>query len=113
MEDRDRKIAATALLLFAGGVIGAGVALFFAPTSGVRTRKKLLRYSKQVRRTADDAVQDLSDNVSTLVEAIAEKGDDLLEKGKDAADSSRRDLIRLIEEGAARLEKIRTILKRF
>ena len=31
MEDRERNLAAAALLIVAGGVIGAGLALLFAP----------------------------------------------------------------------------------
>lgn len=112
MEDRDKKIAAAALLVFAGGVIGAGLALLFAPQSGSKTRKDILRYSKKVHNRADEVVDDLASNVSHLVEAIGEKTDDLLEKGKDVTGGARNDLIRLIEEGASKLEKFRTILKR-
>ena len=113
MEDRDKKIAAAALLICAGGIIGAGVALLVAPQSGSRTRKDIVRYSKRARNRADEVVDDLATNVTDLVEAIGEKTDDLLESGKDVAVSARKDLIRLIEEGAAKLEKFRTILKRF
>ncbi len=112
MEDREKKIAAAALLIFAGGVMGASLALLFAPQSGTRTRNDLLRYSKRARNRADEVVDDLASNVSNLVEAIGEKTDDLLEKGKDAAGGARKDLIRLIEEGASKLEKFRTILSR-
>jgi len=112
MEDRDNKLAAAALLIVAGGVIGAGVALIFAPQSGKRTRKDFVRYSKKVRHRADETVDDLASNVSNLVEAIGDKTDELVEKGKDVAGSARKDLIRLIEEGAAKLEKFRTILSR-
>ena len=112
MEDKDKKIAAAALLIFAGGVIGAGLTLLFAPQSGSRTRKDIFRYSKKVRKRADEAVDDLAANVSDLVETIGEKTDDLLEKGKDVAGGARKDLIRLIEEGASKLEKFRTMLSR-
>ncbi|MSN25734.1 MAG: YtxH domain-containing protein [Geobacter sp.] len=112
MEDRDNKLAAAALLIVAGGVIGAGVALIFAPQSGKKTRKDFARYSKKVRNRADETVDDLASNVSNLVEAIGDKTDELVEKGKDVAGSARKDLIRLIEEGAAKLEKFRTILSR-
>ena len=112
MEDRDKKIAAAALLIVAGGVIGTGLALLFAPQSGSRTRKDILRYSKKVGNRAVEVVDDLAANVSTLVEAISEKTDDLLEKGKDVAGGARKDLIRLIEEGASKLEKLRTMLRR-
>lgn len=112
MEDKDKKVAAAALLIFAGGVVGAGLALLFAPQSGSRTRKDISRYSKKVRNRADEVVDDLATNVSELVEAIGEKTGDLLESGKDAAGSARKDLIRLIEEGASKLEKFRTMLRR-
>jgi gas vesicle protein len=112
MEDRDKKITAAALLVFAGGVIGASLALLYAPQSGTRTRKDILRYSTKARNRADEVVDDLAANVSNLVETIGEKTDDLMEKGKDVAGSARKDLIRLIEEGAAKLEKFRTMLRR-
>jgi len=112
MEDRDKKIAAAALLIVAGGVIGTGLALLFAPQSGSRTRKDILRYSKKIGNRADEAVDDLAVNVSSLVDAISGKTDDLLEKGKDVAGGARKDLIRLIEEGASKLEKLRTMLRR-
>jgi gas vesicle protein len=112
MEDKDKKIAAAALLIFAGGVIGAGLALLYAPQSGSKTRKDITRYSKKVRNRADEVVDDIAANVSNMVDAIGEKTDDLLEKGKDVAGSARKDLIQLIEEGASKLEKFRTMLRR-
>lgn len=112
MEDKDKKVAAAALLIFAGGIVGAGLALLFAPQSGSRTRKDISRYSQKTRNRADEVVDDLAANVSDLVEAIGEKTGDLLESGKDAAGSARKDLIRLIEEGASKLEKFRTMLRR-
>ena len=112
MEDRDNKIAAAALLILAGGIVGAGVALLFAPQTGQRTRKDILRYAKKSKIRAGEAVDDLSATVSDLVDTIGDKTDDLLEKGKGAAGSARKDLIRLIEEGASRLEQFRTKLSR-
>lgn len=112
MEDRDKKIAAAALMICAGGIIGAGLALLFAPQSGTRTRKDIIRFSKKARHRADDVVDDLAENVSDLVETISEKTDDLLEKGKNMAGGARKDLIRLIEEGASKLEKFKAVLSR-
>lgn len=112
MENRDRKVVAASLLLVAGGVIGAGMALLFAPQSGSRTRKDIVRYSRRAGNRAEEAVDDLAANVSQLVETIGEKTDDLLDKGKGVAGDARKDLIRLIEEGASKLEKFRTMLRR-
>jgi gas vesicle protein len=112
MEDRDKKVAVAALLILAGGIVGAGVALLFAPQSGQRTRKDIVRCAKKTKNRAGEAVDDLSANISDLVESIGDKTDDLLEKGKVAAGSARKDLIHLIEEGASRLEQFRTKLSR-
>lgn len=112
MEDRDNKLAAAALLIVAGGVIGAGIALLFTPQSGKKNRKDLLRYTKKVRNRADETVDELASNVSNMVESIGDKTDELVERGKEVAGSARKDLIRLIEEGTSKLEKFRTILSR-
>ena len=112
MRDSEKKVAAAALLIVAGGIIGAGVALLFAPQSGERTRRDLNRYAKRVKTRADETAEDLSVSITNLVESIGEKTDDLVEKGKDLAGSGRKDLIRLIEEGASKLEKFRTKLSR-
>jgi gas vesicle protein len=112
MEDKEKKAAAAALLILAGGIVGAGVALLLAPQSGQRTRKDIVRYAKKTKIRAGEAVDDLAATVSDLVDTIGDKTDDLLDKGKDAAGSARKDLIRLIEEGASRLEQFRTKLSR-
>ena len=112
MEDRDKKVAAAALLMVAGGIIGAGLALLMAPQSGERTRRDIGRCARKVKTRTDEAVEDLTGNINDLVASISAKTDDLLEKGKDVAGSARKDLIHLIEEGASRLEKFRTRLSR-
>jgi gas vesicle protein len=112
MEDKEKKAVAAALLILAGGIVGAGVALLLAPQSGQRTRKDIVRYAKKTKGRAGDVVDDLAATVSDLMDSLGDKTDDLLEKGKDAAGSARKDLIRLIEEGASRLEQFRTKLSR-
>ncbi|MEI6209647.1 MAG: YtxH domain-containing protein [Desulfuromonadales bacterium] len=112
MEERDRKIAVAALLMVTGGVIGAGLALLFAPQTGSRTRKDLIRYAKKARHRADETVEDLALHVNNMVDTIGSKTEELVEKGRDVAGSTRKDLIRLLEEGASKLEKFRTLLIR-
>jgi gas vesicle protein len=112
MDVRDNKAAAAALLILAGGIVGAGLALLLAPQSGQRTRKDIIRYAKKSKLRAGEAVDDLSATVSDLVDSLGDKTDDLLEKGKGVAGTARKDLIRLIEEGASRLEQFRTKLSR-
>lgn len=112
MENQNKNIVAAALLLLAGGIIGGGVALLFAPQSGERTRKDLLRYARKAKRRADEAVDDASATVSELLEQLEEKAKNSISSKNDDVGKSRKDLIQLIEEGAAKLEKFRTLLRR-
>ena len=71
MEDREKKAVAAALLILAGGIVGAGVALLLAPQSGQRTRKDIARYARKTKNRANDVVDDLSATVSDLVNHAA------------------------------------------
>jgi gas vesicle protein len=110
MAENNNNAVVGALMLVAGGVIGAGLALLFAPQSGERTRKDIVRYSKKVRRKAEGIVDDFADSVSEMVETVAEKAEDILDKGKDMAYEAKKDLLKAIEDGQEKLEKQRVKL---
>ena len=110
MADRDNSAMVGALMLVAGGIIGAGVALLFAPQSGQKTRKDITRYAKKVRRKAEGVVDDFADTVSDMVDAVSEKAEDILEKGKDMAYEAKKDIVKVIEDGQDKLEKQRVKL---
>ena len=105
MEEKKNKLAAAGLFILAGGIMGAGVALLFAPQSGRRTRRDIARSAAKIKARTDETVEDLTDTISDLVDSIGDKTEDLLDKGKLVAHGARKDLLRLIEEGAATLEK--------
>jgi gas vesicle protein len=110
MAENDNRTIVGALMLVAGGIIGAGVALLFAPQSGERTRRDITRYSKKVRRKAEEVVEDFADSVSDMVETVSEKAEDLLDKGRDMSYEAKKELVKVIEEGQERLEKQRAKL---
>ena len=70
MSNRDNNVVVGAALLVAGGIIGAGVALLFAPQSGERTRKDLVRLGKKLKKynVAVDVVNfgEQNDNAAKL-----------------------------------------------
>ena len=111
-ERKSRRVAAGSLLLLAGGIIGAGAALLMAPQSGRRTRRDISRCAQKVKTRADEKMEDIAVSISDLVETVGEKTDDLLDRGKDLAGDARKELIRMIEEGASALEKFRAKLRR-
>jgi gas vesicle protein len=102
-----------ALMLMAGGIIGAGIALMYAPQSGEKTRKGITRFTKKARRKAQDAVEvveDFSEQVTDMAETVGDRAAEILEKGKDMAYSAKKGLLKAIQEGEARLEKERSRL---
>ncbi len=101
---------AGAMMLVAGGIIGAGIALLFAPQSGRATRKDISRYAKRAKRRAGDIVEEFSDNVSKMMDAAGETAEDILDKGKDLAYEAKKDILRAFEKGQEKLERQRSKL---
>ena len=93
------------IMLIAGGLLGAAAALLYAPQSGKQTRRDIGRYSRKIRRQTEDIVDDFAGNVHGMVETIGERAEDILDKGKDLAHEAKVELIKIIDEGQARLEK--------
>lgn len=113
MPDRNTTIKVGALMLVAGGVIGAGLALLYAPQSGKATRKDISRYAKKARRRAEDIVDDFSDAVSKMVETVGDKSADILDRGADLAHDAKKEILKTIEHGQEKLEKQRARLAKF
>ena len=110
MAEKNNNVLVGALMLVAGGIIGAGVALLFAPQSGERTRKDIVRFAKKTRYKAEDLVDNFTDTLSDMVEAVGEKTSDILDQGKDLAYDAKKEVLKAIEDGQARLEKQRAKL---
>lgn len=107
MSDCDMKKSAMlgGIMLVAGGLLGAAAALLYAPQSGRQTRRDIARYSRKVRREAEDIVDDFAGNVQGMVETIGERAEDILDRGKDLAHETKLDLLKIIDEGQVKLEK--------
>lgn len=100
-----KSVMVGGIMLIAGGLLGAAAALLYAPQSGRQTRRDISRYSRKVRRQTEDIVDDFAGNVHGMVETIGERAEDILDKGKDLAHEAKVELIKIIDEGQARLEK--------
>ena len=68
MSDQGRQAAKVAALVAGGAVIGAGIGLFFAPQTGVETRRQVSRYARKAQlqatrwnRTVQSGVKDAMD----------------------------------------------------
>ena len=107
MADKDNTAAVGALMLMAGGIIGAGLALLYAPQPGKKTRKQIGRYSRRVRNDAEEMIRDTAESVTDLVEDLGARTGDLIDRGGDVADEWRSHLIESIDRGQKSLDKQR------
>jgi len=112
MESTKDKVTAGALLIIAGGLVGAGLALLFAPQSGKKTRRDISRFASRVKDRTEDLVEEFGETVSDLVETIADRAGELLDQGKDLAHSAKKEVIKALDEGQARLEREKSRLSK-
>ena len=110
MANNNNSAMVGALMLIAGGIIGAGTALLFAPQAGKRTRRDIVRYAQKTRDKAEDVVDDFADTISDMVDVVGEKAANILDQGKDLAQGAKKEMLKALEEGQARLERQKTKL---
>lgn len=66
MSRRDYSLTEVMLISFlVGGIVGAGLALLFAPQSGTVTRKKIMDMAEDVKDTALDYTEKVKKKVSS------------------------------------------------
>ncbi|GAB4303943.1 MAG: YtxH domain-containing protein [Desulfuromonadia bacterium] len=112
MKSAQGKVTAGALLIIAGGLVGAGLALLFAPQSGKKTRRDISRFASRVKDRAEDLVDEFGETVEDLVDTIADRAAELLDQGKDLAHSAKKEVLKALDEGQARLEKEKSRLSK-
>ena len=86
----------TAAALLAGALVGAGVALLFAPQSGRKTRRDIRQFADRVGNKAEAARLELQRSIDNIVEDVEEKLREGLAGGMDWTDSKIADLQRAL-----------------
>jgi gas vesicle protein len=88
MSDEGRGSGTVLLAFLLGGVVGAGVALIFAPQSGIETRKKL-----------KDMADDVKDKTSGYIDETKDKMSSFVEQGKENIEGKKSIVKSAIEAG--------------
>ena len=70
--------------LLTGGIIGAVLALAFAPRAGTDLRRRVARTAKSLGAAASDRYQDSSSRVADALDQLANKAPILRDKDVDA-----------------------------
>ncbi|PKN18932.1 MAG: hypothetical protein CVU71_09070 [Deltaproteobacteria bacterium HGW-Deltaproteobacteria-6] len=91
--------------LLIGGLIGAGIALLFAPMSGRRTRLEIIRTARRTRNKAVALIEDSIEDVSELIGDLKAKAADIADQGSDLTDKAKKEIRATLEQGQQILEK--------
>ena len=98
----------TAGAFVVGALVGAGLALLFAPRSGEETQAELRERARRLRDTAEDRVREAQRNLEERLdharEGVQSRMDevrDAVEAGRTAAHEARGDLERKLERSKA------------
>ena len=101
-----------ALTLAGGAIVGAGVALLCAPKSGKSTRREISLTARRSSRRMKRAARDFSDEVSSLIDSAGEMSETVLDRGREAVRSAKREIADTIDAGGEILVNQRRRLSR-
>ena len=73
-----------------GALIGAGVALLFAPKSGRETRDGIIGGARRIRETAEETVSRVQGAVTGTIDGVRQQVNDRIDSARDAMEAGRR-----------------------
>ena len=107
MDERNDGVMVGAMLVLVGAILGAGAALLFAPQSGSKTRRDISRYARKTGRMVEGVAGEVVGSVAGMADAVEEKAEEYLEKGKDLSKESLEAVLTALNEGQERLGRQR------
>jgi gas vesicle protein len=87
----------TAAALLAGALLGAGIALLFAPQSGRKTRHDIRRFAKKVGSKAEAARLELQRSIDNIIADVEKKLREGMAGGMEWTDGKIADLRRALD----------------
>src|ERR1051326_1795242 len=98
---------------FAGALVGAGVALLYAPQSGVGAKKDIRKFARSTVDRIDDLQTDIRDKVSDWVADTTEVVKDGVDRGKKLSEDGYEKILqgfdsarKCVEDGKSRFEHL-------
>ena len=98
--------------LLLGVLIGAGVALLFAPRSGEETRRDIRRRARQAGDTVRGAAQGVTDQVVDTFESARGRVEEQIDSARMAIELKKQQVARAVEAGREAAQQARGDLER-
>ena len=110
--DEENSIGLSCISFLVGSVLGASLALLYAPQSGDLTRREMREKAERTIIKAHKFEDDFKSSVNHLLGNIKDKINKLIEEGKYIAEDKKEELLAALEAGTEALEKERYKLLR-
>ena len=104
METPDKKVHPAAAFVV-GGLVGAGLALLFAPQSGRRTRQEIRYLGKVIKNKSEEVQIELQHGIENLVSDVSEKFQAAIDQGREWTDETVPALLSALESGKRRIRE--------
>ena len=99
--------------LLAGAMVGAAVALLYAPQSGARTKRDLKKFVRNTGDRLDDLQADIRNQVTDWVENVSDVVQNGIDQGKKLSSQGYEKVfkgfdaaIQVVDEGKNRVERM-------
>jgi len=94
-----------------GLLIGAGIALLFAPRTGEETRRQLQQRARRMTDQAQDLVSDVRESVTQTIQSAKESVEERIDSTRQAVDFKRRQVSQAVDAGRAAAQQARVELE--
>ena len=90
MADNGNNVGGILVAFMAGMVVGAGVALLYAPQTGKETRRMLAKKADELKDEAEEIVEDVLEKGKKVLKEKKEQFDAAIEAGKEAMGDAKK-----------------------
>ncbi len=107
----DERSGGVIIPLLLGGIVGAAVALLYAPKSGRETREQIVDLADLARRRFVEKEREVGGRIAEIADEIGEKANELIQGGKSMAEEKKSLIVAAIQAGRKALEEERSRLE--
>lgn len=105
--EEEHYVTASLISFVAGSIVGAGIALLFAPQSGEYTRREMREKAERAIIKWHRMEDEIKEAMNETLHSIRLKASQLVDEGKDAAELKKHEILAAIAAGKNALERER------
>lgn len=111
-KEKGNTVGVSCISFIVGSVLGAGIALLYAPQSGELTRREMREKTERTIIKAHRLEDDLKNAIGQLRENVTLKVTQLIEDSRDIAGDKKQEILAAIDAGKKALEQERKKFER-